>query len=205
MSTLARASLERALNHPEFTDISDARNVYPDLRYGSKNNVLGQDIYGGFQRALLHKEAARMFLAAAKVLSQKHPGWGFLIFDALRPHSAQHAFWNLVKNTPQEPYFANPEKGSLHSYGFAIDLTLVNNKGIILDMGTAFDDLTDLAQPVKEDHFLRLGKLTEAQIKNRKTLRSTMEEAGFIQLPHEWWHFDAKEAEEVRKKHTRLD
>jgi len=205
MNTPARASLERALQDPRFTDISDLPNVYVNLRYGSTNNLLRRDVYGGFQQALLHKEAAAMFQCAAQLLAKHQPRWSFLIFDSLRPQSAQVEFWEIVKGTRQEKYFADPAKGSLHSYGFAIDLTLVTNKGFILDMGTPFDDLTDLAQPEKEAEFLRLGKLTKDQVANRRILRSVMESAGFIQLPHEWWHYDAKPSTEVCANYTKLD
>ncbi len=198
-------SLERALTDPRFEDISDLPNVFVDLRYGSTNNVLGRDVYGGFGRALLHKEAAAKFKRASDELRKRYPRWSFLIFDSLRPHSAQIEFFNLVKDTPEEMYFANPAKGSVHNYGFAIDLGLINNKGIILDMGTSFDDFTDLAQPEKETEMLARGKLMDAQVANRKILRSVMEGAGFIQLPHEWWHYDALPAGEVRAKYTRLE
>lgn len=176
-----------------------------DLRYGTARNLLCQNVYGDFQRVLLHREAAEKFLRACNDLAAARPGWSFLVFDALRPQSAQIAFWNLVKGTEQEPYFANPEKGSLHSYGFAIDLTLVNHKGLVLDMGTDFDDLSDLAQPRYEEKFLQERRLSREQVENRRILRGFMENAGFEQLPHEWWHYDALPGAEVRGRHTRLE
>lgn len=125
--------------------------------------------------------------------------------DALRPQSAQLRFWELVKGTPQQIYFADPAKGSLHSFGFAIDLNLVNENGVELDMGTAFDDLTDLAQPRYEEKFLKESVLTIHQVENRKILRSLMERAGFEQLPHEWWHYDALPGAQVRSQFKLID
>lgn len=199
-----RLSLENALKDPDFVDLSDLPNLRIDLRYGTKNNVLGKDVYGGFQRVLLHKIAADKFRKASALLAKHHPELRFVIFDALRPQSAQIEFWNLVKDTPQQPYFSNPEKGSIHSYGFAIDLGLVDKQNRELDMGTEFDDLSPLAEPQKEKQFLAEGKLSCLHLQHRLILRNTMEEAGFLQLPHEWWHYDAMLPAEVRARFRRL-
>lgn len=201
----SRAALEAAALNPEFEDTSSLANVKADLRYGSKHNLLNRDVYGGFQRVLLHKIAAKKFRAASALLQAGHPRLKFLVFDALRPQAAQVQFWELVKGTPQEIYFADPVKGSLHSYGFAIDLGLVDEKGKELDMGTGFDDLSELAQPRLENEHLVTGKLKPEQVANRQLLRAVMEEAGFIQLPHEWWHFDALPAAEVRASFARCE
>lgn len=205
MANTPRQALEAALRHPDFEDVTALPNVKVDLRYGTKQNILGRDVYGGFQRALLHRIAAEKFRAASSLLREKHPGLFFLIFDALRPQAAQLAFWDLVKDTPQRIYFANPEVGSVHSFGFALDLGLCDASGRELDMGTGFDDLTDLAQPKLEEEFLKTGELSQKQLANRKILRGVMEEAGFIQLPHEWWHYDALPGAEVRAGYQRCD
>lgn len=194
-------SLERALSHPDFVDLSDLPNVVVDLRYGTKNNLLQKDVYGGFQRVLLHKVAAEKFKLASLALDKNYK---FIVFDALRPQTAQVQFWNLVKGTAQQPYFSDPAKGSLHSYGFAIDLGLLDARGVELDMGTPFDDLTPLAEPKRENEFLSNGQLSQLQWKNRQILRVVMEQAGFSQLPHEWWHYDALPGAEVRARFQRL-
>ena len=205
MPKTPRQALEEALRHPDFEDVTALPNVRVDLRYGTKQNLLNRDVYEGFQRAILHKIAAAKFRAASQLLAARHPDLRFLIFDALRPQAAQLVFWDLVKDTPRQIYFANPENGSVHSYGFALDLGLCRADGEELDMGTGFDDLTDLAQPRLEEDFLRAGKLSKTQLVNRSVLRSVMEDAGFIQLPHEWWHYDALPGAEVRAKYQRCE
>ncbi len=199
-----REALEAAGQNPLYVDLTSLPNVRVDLRYGTSNNVLGRDVYGGFQRVLLHTLAAEKFRAAASLLAARAPELAFVVFDALRPQAAQLEFWNLVKGTSQQSYFADPQKGSLHSYGFAIDLSLLK-QGRELDMGTPFDDLSDLAQPKKEGEFLASGALKAEQVANRKILRTIMEEAGFLQLPHEWWHYDALPGAEVRAKYARVE
>ena len=198
MELTPRAALEQAAQQPDFVDMTSLPNVRVDLRYGTTNNLLGLDVYGGYQKVLLHQIAARKFEAASRLLAERHPDLHFLVLDALRPQTAQRKFWALVLGTPQQPYFADPAKGSIHSFGFAIDLTLVDSQGRELPMGTEFDDLTPLAEPRREEEFLRAGTLSAEAIANRKLLRAIMVEAEFIPLPHEWWHFDALPPAEVR-------
>jgi D-alanyl-D-alanine dipeptidase len=202
---LSRQALENAALHPDYVDLTDLENVIVDLRYSGTNNLLSRPVYGGYQRVLLHKQAAEMFHLASRLLKEHYPQFRFIVFDALRPQTAQVEFWNLVKGTPQQSYFADPAKGSLHSYGFAIDLGLVDASGAELDMGTPFDDLTPLAEPQKEEAFLASGELKPNQIANRKVLREVMEGGGFMQLPHEWWHYDALPAAEVRANFRRVE
>ena len=79
----------------------------------------------------------------------------------------------------------------------ALDLTLQTKDGVQLDMGTGFDDFSDLSQPALEEKFLKSGQLTQQQFENRQQLRQLMENEGFKVLPHEWWHFNALSKEKV--------
>ena len=189
-------------NLQEFVNLESIKHIVIDLRYAGSNNFMGENLYGDFKKAYLHPLAAEKLKTAANLLQKKKPGWKLLIFDALRPLAVQRKLFSRVKGTNKEAYVANPEYGSVHNFGFAVDIGLLDEKGQEVDMGTPFDDFTQLAQPALEEQFLKSGKLTEIQVKNRKLLRNAMEEAGFIQLPLEWWHFDALPGNEVRKKYN---
>src|SRR3989344_6610339 len=102
MAMTSREALEAALLNPDFEDLTSLANVKTDLRYGSKQNILNKDIYDGFQRVLLHRTAAAKFRQASPLLAQTYPELWFIVFDALRPPSAQREFWELVRGTPQE-------------------------------------------------------------------------------------------------------
>jgi len=182
----------------DFVDISTIPGVRIELRYATTNNFLGVNVYGSFHTAYLHRRAAEMLRKAAEQLQKDKPGWSLLVFDALRPRSVQRIFWAKVKGTPQEMYVADPEAGSIHNYGFAVDLTLLDAQGKEVDMGTPFDSFDPLAQPQLEERFLIAGKLSGEQVANRKVLRAAMTKAGFIQLPVEWWHFDALTRVEIQ-------
>ncbi len=194
-------SLQNVSSNPDYVDLSSIPGVMVDLRYATKNNFTGENIYGHFNKALLHQQAAEKIKKAAQLLTQLKPGWKLLILDALRPRSAQWILWNRVKGTFEQNYVKNPQEGSVHNYGLAVDITLADEQGSEVDMGTAYDAFTQLAQPRHEKKKLKEGKLTSRQIENRKLLRRVMQSAGFIQLPIEWWHFDAFPPSEVRKKY----
>jgi D-alanyl-D-alanine dipeptidase len=198
-------SLRAVLADPEYVEIAGIPNVAVDLRYASANNFVGSNVYGKFDRAFLRKPAAEKLRAAAKSLADLQPGWKILVWDALRPRSVQRLFWARVVGTAQQPYVADPEKGSVHNFGFALDVTLLDDSGAPVDMGTGYDDFTKLAEPQREGELLKAGKLTQAQVDNRKILRRVMTGAGFIQQPNEWWHYDAIPAKEARASHPILE
>jgi D-alanyl-D-alanine dipeptidase len=184
-------SLQHVVSDPDFVEITDGPAVQLDLRYATTNNFTHTDLYGGFHRTFLRREGAAKFSEAQAILAREHPGWKFLIWDALRPRSVQREFWKRVVGTPQEKYVANPDPGSIHNFGLAIDLTLIDDQGVPIDMGTDFDDFSKAAEPLAEQDLLKSGRLTPAQLANRMILRDIMTRAGFIQLPEEWWHYDA--------------
>ncbi len=189
----------------EFVEILPSKGMAIDLRYASLNNFTGQNLYGDFKKAYLHSIAAEKLTKAAAILQTLRPGHQMVIYDALRPRSAQQILWNHVKGTSKEQYVASPQGGSIHNFGFAVDLSLYDASGKELDMGTLFDEFTPMSQPRLEDQFLKEGKLSEAQIQNRHLLRKAMEEAGFIQLPIEWWHFDALPKSEVKANYKIIE
>lgn len=174
-----------------FSRVDDGDSVVLDLRYATADNFLKRDVYQGFKFCYLHKVAADKFAKATRLLRQRKPGWKFRVFDCLRSRTMQKVMWEIVEHTAQEPYVSNPAKGNSHNYGLAIDASLLNEKGDPVDMGTPFDYFGPLAEPPREAEFLRAKKLTQEQINNRHLLRDVMREAGFEQLPTQWWHFDA--------------
>ena len=186
---------------PQFKELASISNVMIDLRYASTNNFMGEDLYGDFRTAYLHEKAFKKLVSAAKELEKVKPTWKFLVYDSLRPRSVQRRLWDKVKGTDQEQYVANPEPGSIHNFGFAIDISLADEDGKEVDMGTSYDNFTELAHPELEDRLLKQGKLKLKQVEHRRLLRGVMKRAGFHSINNEWWHFDALPAREVRSKY----
>jgi len=187
-------------NRKDFVKVEESKQVKILLKYATTDNFLQENLYGEFTSCYLQEEAFTKFKEAMERLKELKPNWKFILYDCLRPRSVQYKLWEKVKGTPKEPYVANPEKGSIHNYGFALDLSLLDESGKEVAMGTAYDDFTPLAEPSKEEAFLKSGKLTQTQLDNRKILRAVMTNVGFIQRPNEWWHYDALSGTDVKKR-----
>jgi D-alanyl-D-alanine dipeptidase len=179
--------------------------IQVDLRFSGTNNPLRKDAYGDFCNCYLQAPAADKLAKAQQLLRKRQPGYSLLLYDCLRPRSFQRTLYSLVEGTSYQHYVANPTTGSMHNYGCAVDVTVVDSQGIELDMGTLYCDFGDLVQPRKEQTFLEQGKLTQQQLDNRLLLRTAMTEAGFRQLPIEWWHFDAFDKDYVRRTYKAIE
>ncbi len=153
--------------------------VVLDIRYATENNFTKHALYSR-ARCYLRAPVARKLAEVQGVLTRQ--GLGLKIFDCYRPLSVQKKLWNLV---PDERYVADPEKGSRHNRGAAVDVSLVDATTKELEMPTDYDDFTERA------HRGYVG-LPAAAIKNRALLETIMQQHGFEGLPTEWWHFDFK-------------
>lgn len=158
-----------------------AYGVELDIVYATARNFTGQPVYRR-PACYLHAEAAEALrravaLAAAIELRLR-------IFDAFRPSEAQWALWN---HTPDPEFLADPRRGSPHSRGVAVDVTLVTPSGETLDMGTPFDAFTPLS------HHANLEISAEAQA-NRHLLLGVMTAAGWDFYRNEWWHYQLFDA-----------
>lgn len=178
-------------------------SIKVDLRYSSTNNFMNTDVYGDWENAYLQPDVAEKLVIANLLLKSKFPNYSLLVLDAARPVSVQQKMWNMINLPIAEKikYLSNPQNGSLHNYGAAVDVTIVNEIDEELDMGTPYDFFGEEAHPAKEMQLLLEGKLTEEQINNRKLLRDIMHKAGFSYLPTEWWHFNSCSRPEAMQKY----
>jgi zinc D-Ala-D-Ala dipeptidase len=181
--------------------------ILVDLRYGSNRNFMGVGFYQGFNKCYLQKEVAIKLVNAQRNLKKNHPELTIMVWDAARPQSVQYAMWKALKPPPglaKGFLVSNPARGSLHNFGCAVDVTLADADSIPLDMGTDFDCFDEIAWPVSEQKMLKDAKLTEAQVTNRKLLRSVMYAAGFWNIQTEWWHFNAMRREAASAKYRMI-
>jgi D-alanyl-D-alanine dipeptidase len=171
------------------------------LPYASNDNFTGEVLYESSQYAYLQPDVAAMLAKASQLLQEQYPNYRILVLDAARPLSVQQRMWNMVKGTPNNIYVANPHKTGLHNYGAAVDVTITNDLGVALDMGTPYDFFGIEAQPDKEEYLLKQGTLTQQQVNNRKLLRNVMNRAGFLTYYREWWHFNACPLSQAKLKY----
>lgn len=168
-------------------------SIKVELKYSTRDNFTGCDMYGNFDKAYLQKDVAEKLVNAEKFLTKTKPGYRLIIYDAARPRSIQQKMWDTLKMPFSEKikYVANPKTGGLHNYGAAVDLSIADEKGNPIDMGTPYDFMGDLASTTGEQKMLNEKKLTQQQVYNRKLLRSAMLNAGFYPIESEWWHFNS--------------
>jgi D-alanyl-D-alanine dipeptidase len=191
-SIATKSELEVQLQQQGLVNIKTlSPDILVDLKYSTTDNFLHEDTYGDLVDCYLQPEAAQKLARAQELLQRRHPDLTLLVYDGARPRSIQRKMWALVAGTDTQDYVANPERGSVHNFGSAVDLTVATLDGTPLDMGTAFDYFGDLAQPRYEDKFLKQGLLTKRQVDNRQILRKAMTDAGFQSISVEWWHFNA--------------
>ena len=150
-----------------------------NLKYATPNNFTNKRLYKKATTTYLRYDAAMALLEVQKYLNNQ--GMAIKIFDAYRPYAVTKLMWDLIHD---ERYVANPKSGSGHNKGTSVDLTIVKmDSGKELDMGTGFDNFTELAHHSHTPNF-------DSTIKaNRNLLKSTMEKFGFKILDTEWWHY----------------
>lgn len=196
---------EDIARHPDFRALASlAGGIAVDLRYATPDNFVGRAVYGGLDCAWLRREAAGALEQAAAWLTRQRPGYRLLVLDALRPQRVQEALWAELQGTPLTLYLAPPERGSIHSWGMAVDLTLLDPQGREVDMGSGFDEMALLSHPDHEAEHLALGLLSAAQLSERGWLRAAMRAAGFQGIATEWWHFDFGDRVAVRRDLPRV-
>ena len=109
---------------------SESHGVEIELAYATEENFTGKPVYGRAD-CYLHPEAEGCLRQAIDLAGEL--GFRFRIFDAFRPSEAQWVLWN---HSPDPDFLADPRRGSPHSRGAAVDLTLIDAAGQALDMGT---------------------------------------------------------------------
>ncbi|MDN2700045.1 M15 family metallopeptidase [Janthinobacterium sp. SUN073] len=202
--SVASLQLEAVGSDPQFRHLSSIAGIAVDLRYATPDNFVGRDLYSPIDCAWLHRDAAAALEQAVAWLAAHRPDHHLLVLDALRPQRVQQQLWDALQGTELLGYIAEPSRGSIHSFGMALDITIVGRDGQELDMGTGFDDLSERSHPALELALLESGEITQEQVAHRRLLRDAMFQAGFFGINSEWWHFDCGDRVLVRQTYTRV-
>lgn len=197
--------VEDIAGHPDFCRLAGVPGIDIDLRYAGSHNFAGRVLYAGLDCAWLRREAADGLASAARWLAQARPGHRLRVLDALRPQRVQQAIWDEIRGTPAAAYFADPGRGSIHSFGMAVDVTLLDERGRECDMGAGFDEMSLRSHPMLDAEHLALGVLSVAQVSARGWLHAAMARGGFRGITTEWWHFDHGDREAVRRDLPRVE
>jgi D-alanyl-D-alanine dipeptidase len=161
----------------------DIRSIDPsivvELRYAGTRNVTHRPLYPPSMPALIRPGVGQQLAEAQRFLRPYK--FGLKIWDAYRPKSVQSQLWQFSHN---DLYVANPENGvgSLHTWGIAVDATLVDAWGQSVLMPTDFDEFTPAAM-------LRYPRMDSLIRSHLRLLQMAMGRNGFYGLRTEWWHF----------------
>lgn len=152
-----------------------------DLKYAGTDNFTGKKIYT-LNKCIIHQNTAEKLIKANNDF--KKIGYRIKVFDAYRPYSAQKILWDAARD---KTFLANPQKGSKHNRGAAVDITLVDDKDEELEMPSGFDEFSERAH-------INYRNCPAEQIKNRELLAGIMQKHGFKRISKEWWHFEDTDA-----------
>jgi len=165
--------------HPDLERVDQGiPGIKIDLRYGSKNNFTGKQIYPQGFTAWLRPDCIRCLRNVQRDLIRQ--GYQIVILDAYRPAWAQKILWAV---RPDANFLAPPRMGSRHTRGTSVDVTLADGAGLLVEMPSEFDALGP-----KADH--DFSDVTPVPRKHGEILRQAMFKNGFSGVPAEWWHYD---------------
>lgn len=173
---------------------------------------------GGHDGALndiyVREQVLYLLTKASKMLPD---GYKFMIWDAWRPISVQKSIFNMIfKNFREDNgtwgnyndeelkrYIVtnccslpstDPLNPATHNTGGAVDLSIINDKGKLLEMGTCFDEFKKnvptryYEEKLEKEENLSLEEMTF--LNNRRLLYNIMTEVDFVNFSEEWWHFN---------------
>ncbi|MEZ5965782.1 MAG: serine hydrolase [Planctomycetota bacterium] len=171
----------RAFDLVELHDL-DATFRY-DVRYATADNFMGFALYDR-PAAKLQRPAAEALVRVHRALASR--GLGLVVHDAYRPWLVTKMFFDATPEA-QRHFVANPERGSRHNRGCAVDVGLYDRAtGETVSMPSGYDEFTPRAYPGYPGG-------TSRQRYMREVLRAAMEAEGFAVYEFEWWHFDYRD------------
>lgn len=134
--------------------------------------------------ALVNSDLAKINLGLKIVYGYRHPKVQEEYFyrrrDKLRQEHPELNDDNLDRLTHN--FVAVPEVGG-HPTGAAVDLTIIDSTGRVLDMGTKIADYTDKSM------IRTFAEVSNKQQEYRQLLHDAMVAQGFAPFYGEWWHF----------------
>lgn len=171
-------SNSQEISDTTFVDIKEyTNNLIYDMKYATTDNFLKTKVYE-CDKCYLRLKTVKSLIEASQSFNKK--GYRIKLFDCYRPLDVQKKMWTIVSDPN---YVANPAKGSIHNRGGAVDITLVDEDGNELDMGTGFDHFG----PESSHDYNQFDKKV---IKNRKLLKKIMLRNNFEAFDSEWWHYN---------------
>ncbi|MFF0268254.1 D-Ala-D-Ala dipeptidase VanX [Kribbella sp. NPDC004536] len=178
-----------------------AAGIRWDAKYATWDNFIGKPVDGYLANRIVGTRALCAALERAQEKAEPR-GFGLLLWDGYRPQRAVDNFvrWSeLPEDGRTKPrHYPNIERADMftqgyvatrsgHTRGSTVDLTLYHlDTGELADMGGDHDLMDSVSRHGATE-------VTAAQARNRETLASVMEAAGFERYDCEWWHYTLRD------------
>lgn len=173
-------------NGDKMVDVSKF-GLMVDLSYSQLSPSTGDKL-------ILRQSVCERLVEAQKTLTAMKSGYKIVLVYAYRSMAIQKANFIKMKQelgfgdrTDPEAmerthhFIAVPEVAG-HPTGGAIDLLIIDNKGMPIDFGTPMHGL-------ELDSYAYCPFISDEATLNRKLLRTIMQSADFAPYDGEWWHF----------------
>ena len=111
----------------------------------------------------------------------REDGYTIVIYDAYRPTSVQQRWFDVIR---VHKWVADPSigMGGVHDRGTAVDISLIDRNGNLLEMPTPMHTFT-------EESARNSTTMTQTARDNMNYMLSVMQDCGFAYINSEWWHF----------------
>ncbi len=169
-----------------------------------------QQIPASLPEVYLRAGVYKLLLQASELLPKGHR---LVVYDGWRSLKLQRELFNsylneLKKDNPdlEEKTLMeraltfvalpddSPDMPPPHNTGGAVDLTIADERGLILPMGAEFDETSEKSMTLYFETLHGDGKKLssdeELYLENRRLLFYVMTSVGFTNYPDEWWHYD---------------
>ncbi len=166
-----------------YSKLIDITTIVPDIMiempYATSSNHVDKQMYP-FELALLQETTALKLKKAQEMFLED--GYSLVIWDAYRPYSVTVQTYAIIQNPKLA---ADPDTGSKHNRGAAIDVTLFDiEKNEYVNMPTEVREMDyDLAKRSS-------SSMTEEQRQNMEYMEDVLGKAGFSPYAGEWWHYN---------------
>ena len=194
-------------------ELVDVRLYLPEVKvnlmYAGSDNFTGQPVYTK-DLCLLQKHTLEKLKKAQELFAKD--GYTLVIYDAYRPLSAQRILYDAM---PNSSYIANPDRASNHNRGVAVDVTLMDAQGNLLEMPSEIDTFnitahrdfpnihqyeegTDAYNALLKQYpdILSYPARSQAATDHMNYLTRIMKQCGFTTIRSEWWHFADSDAKQ---------
>lgn len=164
-----------------FVDLQAIEGLRFDIRYATDDNFTGAPLPGYAQPgAWMTPRSAAALERVQRAMEAR--GLGLLVYDAYRPMRATDAMVAWTERTNQQHLITQGYIASRsgHNKGNTIDLTVVDEHGAPLDMGTLWDTFSTGSHT---------DNASGEALTRRHLLRDAMVAEGFRPYSKEWWHF----------------